>query len=122
MRPRGFTLIELMVVMAIVALLIAIAAPRYFNHVDRAKEAVLKQSLNVMRDAIDKFHGDQGRYPTTLDELVERRYLRKIPLDPVTDSDSTWVVLPPPGKDKAAYDVRSGASGNSQDGSAYADW
>ena len=123
-KRHGFTLIELMVVMLIVALLVSIAAPRYFNHIDRAKEAALKQSLNVMRDAIDKFHGDRGRYPETLDELVTMRYLRKVPPDPLTDSEQTWVVESPPGQAVApgAYDVHSGAPGEGSDGKPYTEW
>ena len=121
--PRGFTLIELLVVLAILATLITIAVPRYFGHVDRAKDAALKQSLSVMRDAIDKYHGDQGRYPDTLDELVIKRYMRKVPPDPVTDSVATWVVDSPPGQGGAgAYDVHSGAPGNGADGTPYAEW
>jgi general secretion pathway protein G len=124
MRPRGFTLVELLVVMAIIATLITIAAPRYFGHVDRAKEASLRQSLNVMRDAIDKFHGDLGRYPETLEELVTKRYMRKVPADPITDSDATWVLQPPADAavQGAAYDVHSGAPGNGADGTPYAEW
>ena len=122
MRRRGFTLIELVVVMAIVALLISIAAPRYFKHVDRAKEAVLRQSLFVMRDAIDKFHGDMGRYPLTLDELVVKEYLRKVPVDPLTESAESWVGIPYPGKEVGTYDVHSGAPGDGSDGTPYAEW
>ena len=124
MRRGGFTLIELIVVMAILAILITIAAPRYFGHIDSAKEASLRQSLNVMRDAIDKFHGDQGRYPDSLDELVTKRYMRKVPLDPITESYTTWVIQPPPDPTAlgAAYDVRSGAIGNAADSRPYAEW
>src|SRR6185312_426091 len=86
----GFTLVELLVVMAIIAVLLTIATPRYFNSVERSKEAVLRQDLNVMRDAIDKFHGDTGSYPRDLAELVEKRYLRAIPVDPLTESSETW--------------------------------
>ena len=84
----GFTLIELLVVMAIIATLLTIATPRYTGSLDRSKEVVLKQSLGVMRDAIDKFHGDSGHYPESLEELVTKRYLRKLPVDPITDSAS----------------------------------
>jgi general secretion pathway protein G len=123
-RRRGFTLVELLVVLAILAILITIAVPRYFGHVDRAKEAALKQSLSVMRDAIDKYHGDLGKYPDSLDELATRRYIRKVPLDPITDSAATWIILPPPdpGAAGAAYDVRSGAPGEGGDGTPYAEW
>jgi general secretion pathway protein G len=121
----GFTLVELLVVLAIVALLLSIAAPRYFAHVERAKEAALRQDLSVVRDAIDKFYGDKGRYPEALEELVRERYLRAIPVDPFTESDATWVVLPPPLSVQAAgsvYDLKSGAAGVGSDGRAYADW
>lgn len=123
-RRRGFTLMELMVVMAIIASLLTLALPRYFHSIDRSKEAVLRQDLAVMRDAIDKFFADRGRYPTTLDELAEKRYLRKVPPDPITDSNSTWVVLAPPDAEAAGgvYDVRSGAPGRSLDGEAYESW
>jgi general secretion pathway protein G len=125
MRKKGFTLIELLVVMVIVAMLVSIAAPRYFGHIDRAKEASLKTSLNVMRDAIDKFHGDQGRYPDNLDELVTKHYMRKVPPDPITESALTWKIEAPPGRDgltTGAYDVHSGAQGHGADGSPYAEW
>lgn len=122
--PRGFTLIELLVVLAIVATLLAIAAPRYFGSLDRARDAALRESLFVMRDAIDKYHGDTGRYPDSLDELVAKRYLRKLPPDPVTDSAETWVALPPPAGAAAGrvYDVKSGAPGNGADGLPYTEW
>jgi len=121
----GFTLIELIVVLAILALLVSIAIPRYFAHVDYAKEATLKQDLNVMRDAIDKFYGDKGRYPDTLEELVDSRYIRTIPVDPITESTTTWhIVGPPPDADAKGnvYDVKSGSEGRGRDGTAHADW
>ena len=118
----GFTLVELLVVMAIIAVLLTIAAPRYFNSVERSKEAVLRQDLNVMRDAIDKFYGDTGSYPRDLAELVEKRYLRAIPVDPLTESSETWVTLPPPDSAEGLYDVRSGAEEESKDGTSYAAW
>jgi general secretion pathway protein G len=123
-RARGFTLIELIVVLAILALLLTIAIPRYFAHVERAKEATLKQDLNVMREAIDKFYGDKGRYPDNLEELVSMRYIRAVPPDPITDSASTWKVVPPvdPEAKGAVYDVKSGAEGSGQDGKPYAEW
>jgi general secretion pathway protein G len=123
-RTGGFTLIELLVVMAIIALLLAIAAPRYFSHLDRSKEAALKQTLNVMRDAIDKFHGDHDSYPDTLEELVTRRYLRRLPVDPLTESDNTWVALPPVSEHDRGnvYDVRSGAPGEDINGLPYSEW
>ncbi len=122
---RGFTLIELIVVMAIVALLAGITAPRYFASVDRAKASSLRASLAVMRDALDKYAADKGRYPDTLQQLVQERYLRQVPEDPLTGSTQSWVMLaPPPAADLAGQvgDVRSGAAGRAPDGSLYADW
>lgn len=123
-RRRGFTLIELMVVMAIIAVLLTIAAPRYFSHLERAREATLRQTLAVVRDAIDKFHGDTSAYPDSLDELATRRYLRAVPVDPITDSSETWLLIPPPAANGTGrvWDVRSGAEGSALDGSAYGDW
>ena len=120
----GFTLIELIVVLTVLALLLTIAVPRYFSHIEHAKEATLKQDLSVMRDAIDKFHGDKGRYPDQLDELVSARYIRTIPVDPITESASTWRVVPPTDTEAkgAVYDIKSGADGKSADGTPYGDW
>ena len=121
---RGFTLIELMVVMAIIASLLTLALPRYFNSVERSREAVLKQDLHIMRDAIDKYLADRGRYPQTLEELAEKRYLRRVPPDPITDSATTWITVSPPDGEArdGVYDVRSGAPGLSLDGQAYESW
>ena len=122
-RSRGFTLIELVVVMAIIALLLTFALPRYFDGLERAREAALKQDLKTMRDAVEQFYADRGSYPNTLEELVTSRYLRAIPADPITESTETWVVMPPPETGKGAvYDVHSGAEGQAHDGSAYAEW
>lgn len=118
---RGFTLIELIVVMAIVALLVAIATPRYFAYLERSKEAVLRADLAVMRDALDKFYGDHGRFPDSLDELVKRRYLRAVPVDPLTESATTWVALTDAARG-GLYDVKSGAPGQDAQGVRYADW
>jgi general secretion pathway protein G len=117
---RGFTLIELLVVMAIVAVLVSIVAPRYFGSLERSKETVLKQNLRTMRDAIDKHFADKEKYPETLDDLVTKRYLRAIPPDPITESASTWVVVPPEKLELGGvYDVKSGASGKTHDGVPY---
>ncbi len=123
-RVAGFTLIELIVVMAIVALLVSIAAPRYLQSVDRAKDNALRTSLNVMRDALDQFAADRGRYPDSLAELVDARYLRSIPADPWTGSTSTWVIVTPldPTTKGKVYDVRSGMAGRASDGRLHADW
>lgn len=122
MRQHGFTLIELLVVLAIIATLLSIAAPRYIGSVDKAKEAVLKENLASLRLAIDKFAGDMGQYPSTLDELVSRRYLRGIPVDPITDSTRTWILLAPSSSSKGIFDIKSGASGLSRDGTPYSEW
>jgi general secretion pathway protein G len=122
MRARGFTLIELLVVMAALGLLLALAAPRYYEHVDRSREVVLKNNLAVVRQAVDRFRGDRGRYPEELAELVRLRYLRDVPLDPITDRTDSWLVVPPPGQPKGVYDVRSAAPGRARDGSVYAAW
>jgi general secretion pathway protein G len=121
---RGFTLIELLVVMSVIATLLTIAVPRYFQHLDRAREASLRESLAVMRDAVDKFRADTGRYPETLDELTTKRYLRKVPPDPITESIDTWVLVPPPDEpgQKKIWDIRSGAEGQGQNGSDYSTW
>lgn len=122
-RARGFTLIELMVVLAIIATLLTIAMPRYFGSLERSKEAVLKEDLYQLRDAIGKYYGDRGRYPESLEALAAERYLRKVPVDPLTESAATWLMVPPADPEKnGVYDVRSGASGRSSDGTAYAEW
>lgn len=123
-RKKGFTLIELLVVMSVIATLLTIAVPRYFQHLDRAREAALRESLAVMRDAVDKYRGDTGRYPETLEELVTKRYLRRVPPDPITESTESWVLVPPPDEpgQRKVWDVRSGAEGQGQNGSDYATW
>ncbi len=93
-RPDGFTLLEMLVVMTLIALLLTLALPRYFHALDYGRANVQKQNVATIRDAIDKFHGDLGRYPDTLDELVARRYLRQVPVDPVS-STSNWLVIAP---------------------------
>ncbi len=120
----GFTLIELLVVMAIIATLLSIAVPRYFAHVEKAKETALKQTLATTRDAIDKFHGDTGRYPAKLDDLVSQHYLRRLPLDPLLERDDAWVInAPPPKSDPGAvYDLHSSAEGVSRDGERFSAW
>lgn len=115
----GFTLIELLVVMSILGLLLSLALPRYFRSLDHAKAVALAENLRVMRMQIDRFHGDRGRFPETLTELVEQRYLRDLPLDPMTDSRDTWVIVPPGDSATGVMDVRSGARGQTRDGVAY---
>ena len=119
----GFTLIELLVVMVIIATLLSIVAPRYFNSIDKAKEAVLKQDLGILRDSIDQFYSDTGNYPISLEELVERSYLRSIPVDPLTESNETWIKIGPPNEgEEGVYDIRTGYSGKAKDGTFYQEW
>ena len=124
MRPRsGFTLIELLVVMAIIALLLSLAIPRYFGSLERSKEAVLREDLFQLRDAIGKYYGDKGKYPESLEALASEKYLRKVPVDPLTESAATWVVVAPEDPQKGGVvDVKSGAQGKASDGSVYAEW
>ena len=122
-RRHGFTLIELLAVLAIIAVLLTIAAPRYFGSVDKAKEAVLKENLFQMRDAIGKYYGDKGKYPESIEALATDKYLRSVPLDPITESAGTWVVVPPEDRQKGGvYDVKSGAPGKAADGTEYSTW
>jgi len=121
---RGFTLIELLVVLGIVALLLTLAVPRFFPSVDKTKETILLDNLRNTRAVIDQYHADTGRYPDSLEQLVEKKYLARVPVDPVTESESTWVIVPPEadGEPGAVYDIRSGAPGNGRDGRPYAEW
>ena len=106
-RPNagGFTLIEMLVVFSLIALLLSIAAPRYLKTLDESKVKAQSQNLATIRDALDKFRADQGRYPGVLSELVDKKYLRQIPSDPVTNSQS-WVPVPAQGVETGVYDVR----------------
>ena len=121
---NGFTLIEILVVLAIIATLLSLVAPRYFATIDQSKETILKHDLIMMRDAIDKFYSDRNVYPESLEELVQYKYLRAIPEDPITESIATWVMIPPPDVEAkgALYDIYSGATEIASDGSQYADW
>lgn len=122
-RITGFTLIELLVVLAVVATLLTLALPRYFSSVDKSKEAVLKENLYQMREAISRYHADKGRYPETLESLAADKYLRKVPLDPITESAATWIVVTPQDpQNNGVYDVKSGAPGKGLDGSEFTQW
>jgi general secretion pathway protein G len=118
----GFTLIELVVVLSIIALLLTIAAPRYFKSVEKSKETVLRSNLAMTRDALDKFYGDNARYPDSLDELVQKRYLRNLPFDPIVDESNTWILVPPRTAEGGVGDLFSSATGNAIDGTPYRNW
>ena len=122
-RRAGFTLIELLIVFAIIGLLLTLALPRYFGSVEHSKETVLKENLYQMRDAISRYYSDKGRYPESLDALAADRYLRQVPLDPITESAATWQIVQPADAQRSGiYDVRSGAPGKARDGTDYAQW
>lgn len=122
-QQTGFTMIELLVVMAVIGVLLSLAVPRYSNSVEKSREAVLRANLSLTRQSLDKYFGDHGRYPDTLDTLVINKYLRSLPVDPITGSSATWVIVAPDMADKGGvFDVKSGAAGNARDGSEYKDW
>jgi general secretion pathway protein G len=113
-RPLGFTLIEMVIVMAVIGLLLTLAVPRYFTALDNGKATVQQQNLATMRDALDKFFGDKGRYPESLDELVQKRYLRSVPVDPITGAPDWIAIAPPDPATSGVYDVRSAAGANNE--------
>lgn len=122
-HEAGYSLIELLVVMAIIATLLLIAVPRYSLSLQRAREATLRQDLAVMRDSIDKFYGDRGRYPAALEELVEARYLRSVPEDPITKSAESWTLVRAEDAEIVGVrDVFSGAEGEDLTGRPYKDY
>ena len=111
-RLKGFTLVELMVVLTVIALLLSVVVPDYVGRLRRAEEAVLQENLALMRDALDKHYADAGKYPGSLEELVGKRYLRAIPKDPFTHSNASWVAVPPQDTRKGSvWDIRSSAKG-----------
>lgn len=119
----GFTLIELLVVLAIVAVLLTLVSPAYVHQIDAFKEAVLRDNLRATREVIDKFYGDLGRYPESLNELVEKNYLRALPMDPITESSATWQIVDVPmGYQGRVYDIKSGAPGSDRYAKPYAQW
>ncbi|HTD05251.1 type IV pilin protein [Undibacterium sp.] len=123
MRSKGFTMIELLVTLAIMAMILTLAVPRYFGSIDRAKEDVLREDLYVLRDAIDKYYADKNHYPNALDELVTEKYLRSIPVDPFTQSSHSWVVTAATDPSLGVVtDVHSGAPNTARDGTWLKDW
>ena len=122
-KRLGFTLIELLVVFTIISLLLTLAVPRYFSSIDKSKEAVLKENLNQVRDAISRYYADKGKYPESLDALAADKYMRKVPLDPITESTQTWIIVQPEDPQKGGvYDIRSGAPGKSREGAEFSQW
>jgi general secretion pathway protein G len=125
---RGFTLIELLVVISMISILAAMGVVQYRNSVQRTREATLKKDLFEMRDLIDQYYADKGKYPASLETLVSEGYMRKVPADPITQSADTWQTEPAeadpanPAAEPGIYNVKSGAPGTSLDGSSYADW
>jgi general secretion pathway protein G len=120
---RGFTLIELLVVMTIIGTLLSIAVPRYFRSLQHARETVLKQDLSILREAIDKYYADLNLYPETLPALVEKRYIRALPIDPFTKLNDTWTLVPSDDPDHAGIrDLHSGAADVASDGTPVASW
>jgi general secretion pathway protein G len=116
-KRRGFTLIELLLVLSIIALMLTIALPQYFHSIDASKEKILAENLHATRDAIDRFYGDLGRYPDSLQELVDRHYLRTLPFDPVADNATSWQIIAPQEQFSGnVYDLKSGAQGSTLDG------
>jgi general secretion pathway protein G len=122
---RGFTLIEMLIVVTIIGILVTLAQPSFNRAVTAAKEATLKENLFILRDVIDQFYADNTTYPTALTELVEKGYIRQVPKDPITGSAETWVVVPATdeqGQPVGVFDVKSGSDRTARDGSRYADW
>jgi general secretion pathway protein G len=125
---RGWTLIELLVVIALITILASIGVANYRNSVTSSKEAVLRTDLFRMRDAIDQYYADKGKYPASLEALVSEGYMRKIPVDPISGTGDTWQTVPAepdpanPSAEPGIFDVKSGAEGTALDGSTYSDW
>jgi general secretion pathway protein G len=124
----GFTLVELLIVISLISILAAMGLVQYRNSVVAAREATLKTDLFRMRDAIDQYYADKGKYPSTLDSLVSEGYMRKIPEDPISKSTDSWQTVPAepdpnnPSAEAGVYDVKSGAQGTALDGSSYSEW
>ncbi len=128
MNERGFSLLELIVVLTLVGLLVGIALPMYKDATQRAREAALKQDLQRMREAIEEYYTDRAQYPQALEDVVTAGYLRALPVDPITESAGTWVTEYAPwemleeGQPSGVWNVRSGAEGEGLSGTPYAEW
>jgi len=127
-RMSGFTLMEMMIVMALIVILAGIGMTVYGNSVQRSKEAVLKEDLFRMRDAIDQYYADKNKYPGSLEDLVSEKYLRAVPIDPFTSKADSWQTTtsePDPGNpslESGISNVKSGSEQTGLDGTRYADW
>jgi general secretion pathway protein G len=122
-KTAGFTLIELLVVMTIIGVLLTIAVPRYFRTVERSKETVLRRDLATVRESIDHFYGDLGQYPDALAALVDKHYIRSVPVDPFTKSAETWIVVASEDPDHPGVrDIHSGSPDSGSDGSPFVSW
>jgi len=125
---RGFTLVELLVVISMISILAAMGIVQYKNSVQRTRETTLRHDLFQMRDVIDQYYADKGKYPSSLDALVSDGYMRKVPVDPITNSTDTWQTVPAeadpgnPSSEPGIYDVKSGAPGTALDGTSYSDF
>ena len=120
---KGYTLIEMLTVIAIIGILAAIAAPSFQKSIVRSREASLRNSLFVLRDVIDQYYGDFGEYPESLEILVEKKYIRQVPTDPFTKSTDTWILIAPEGDETTGiYDVHSGSHKISLYSGPYNEW
>ena len=120
---HGFTLIELLIVMAIIGTLLSIAVPRYFHSLQHARETVLKQDLWILREAIDKYYADLNQYPEKLPDLVDKHYVRAVPVDPFTRLADTWTVVASDDPDHPGIrDILSGAPDIASNGTPVAAW
>lgn len=119
---KGFTLVELLLILFLVSLLASLVMPVATRSIDQAKESTLKEDLFVLRKAIDSYYANTGHYPENLSLLVEKRYIRKVPIDPITGSMNSWVEKPAEGIGEGVIDVHSGAEGKASDGSYYREW